>query len=101
MAQGRNVQLTNRQIQQLGAVISRNDMKAIAMGFLDIDNTTIKNKGGDTDAETFNRDIIALWAYKNPNNQVTVNYFSIFTCLEQNARYAVCSKTTDSSKSIN
>ena len=68
-------QLTNRQIVCLGAAISANDMAAIAEGYMDIDETTIKNKKYENkdDADAFNRAMLRTWANRNPENQVHVN----------------------------
>ena len=67
-------QLTRKQIVRLGAAISADNMVAIAEGYMNIDDVTIKNiqyenKG---QAEAFNRDVIKYWTHKNPDNQVQV-----------------------------
>ena len=69
-------QLTNKQIVRLAAAISANNMAAIAEGYMDIDDATIKIKKYENkdDAEAFNRDIIKTWLYKNPNDQVKVRF---------------------------
>ena len=58
----------------LAAAISADKMAAIAEGYMDIPSETIKNLKYETNhsAETFNREIIRCWAYKNPENQVEV-----------------------------
>ena len=73
MAEGGGVRLTNRQIQRLGAAISRHDMESIAMGYLNISHEKIKSCRGE-ETEAFNRDMIVLWANRNPKNQVTVTF---------------------------
>ena len=69
-------QLTNRQIVRLAAAISANDMAAIAEGYMDIDEATIKNKKYENkdDAQAFNREIIKVWIYKNSGDYVKVCY---------------------------
>ena len=59
--------LTPRQIVRLAAVIPANNMAAIAEGYLDIDEATIKNKKYENkdDAEAFNREMLKNWSYKN------------------------------------
>ena len=68
-------QLTNKQIVRLASAISAKKMAAIAEGYMDIDGATIKNKKYENkdDAEAFNREIIKLWLYKNPYDQVKVS----------------------------
>ena len=67
-------QLTPRQIVRLARTISADNMAAIAEGYMDIDEGTIKHTERDTtSAEAFNREIIKLWANKNPKNQVQVS----------------------------
>ena len=67
--------LTGKQIVRLAAAISAEKMAAIAEGYMDIDDATIKNKKYENkdDAEAFNREIIKTWLYKNPDNQVKVS----------------------------
>ena len=67
-------QLTRKQIVRLSAAISANNMMGIAEGYMDIDDATIKNKKFENkdDAQAFNREIIKIWQYKNPDNQVEV-----------------------------
>ena len=66
-------QLTPKQIVHLAAVVSANNMAAIAEGYMKISDETIKNIEPDTrNAEAFNREIIKYWSYKNPENQVQV-----------------------------
>ena len=69
---GDSGQLTNRQIVRLAAAISANNMVAIAEGYLDIDDATIKNKKYENkdDAQAFNREIIKEWRNKNSGNYV-------------------------------
>ena len=68
--------LTQRQIVHLPAAISANNMVAVAEGYMDIDDATIKNKKSENkdDAEVFNREIIKVWRNKNPDDQVKVSY---------------------------
>ena len=72
MAEGGDIPLTNRQIQQLGAAISQDDMESFALGYLDIDNAIIKNMKREQTAQAFNRELIYHWSNKNPNYQVKV-----------------------------
>ena len=70
------VRLTPRQIVRLAAVITANNMAAIAEGYMDIDEATIKNKKYENkdSAEAFNREIIKFWINKNPGtNEVQVS----------------------------
>ena len=66
--------LTPRQIVRLAAVISADNMAAIAEGYLDISDETIENTKyeNNDNAEAFNWDIIKKWTYRNPDNQVQV-----------------------------
>ena len=66
--------LTPRQIVRLAAAISADNMSAIAEGYMDISDETIKNKKFENkdDAEAFNREILKYWTYGNPDNQVQV-----------------------------
>ena len=71
--------LTPRQIVRLAAAISANNMAAIAEGYMDISDETIKNKKYENkdSAEAFNREILKYW--KNMNcgiNEVRVSNVS-------------------------
>ena len=69
------VRLTPRQIVRAAADISANSMAAIAEGYMDIDEATIKNKKYENkdNAEGFNREIIKCWINKNSGtNEVQV-----------------------------
>ena len=72
--------LSPPQIVDLAAAISADKMEAIAEGYLDIPSETIKNLKFETkdSAETFNREIIRCWAYKNPENQVQVIIYRFY-----------------------
>ena len=71
---GASERLTPRQIVRLARTISADNMAAIAEGYMDIDEVTIKHTERDTtNAEAFNREIIKLWANKNPKNQAQVS----------------------------
>ena len=72
MAEGGDVQLTNQQIQRLGAAISRDDMESIAAGYLNIDDSIVKNMNRGQSSEAFNREVIYHWRNKTPRNQVMV-----------------------------
>ena len=67
-------QLTNRQIVRLAAGISANNMAAIAEGYMDIDEATIKNKKYENkdDAHAFNWEIIKTWIYRKSGDYVKV-----------------------------
>ena len=66
--------LTRKQIVRLGAAISADNMAAIAEGYMDIDDTTIKNLQYENkgQAQAFNREIIKHWAHKNRHDQIKV-----------------------------
>ena len=67
--------LTPRQIVRLAAAISASKMAAIAEGYMDISDETIKNKKFENkdDAEAFNREILKYWINKNSGpNQAKV-----------------------------
>ena len=72
MAEGGDVPLTNRQIQQLAAAISQGDMESIALGYLNIDNSIVKNMKREETGEAFNREVIYHWRNKNPKKQTMV-----------------------------
>ena len=76
MAAKGNVKLTNRQRVRLGRSITKPNMKSIALGYLDLEKETIKNIESENqdDAESFNRDVIEKWEYKNSDgDQVKVS----------------------------
>ena len=63
-------------------------MAAIAEGYMDIDEATIKNKKYETHkegAEALNREIIQIWRNKNPDNQVKVSYIQSLLISDHNA----------------
>ena len=70
-----NRQLNDKDIVALAAAIPADNMVAIAEGFLDISDTTIKNKKFENkdDAEAFNREVLRHWKNKNyASDQVKV-----------------------------
>ena len=69
----------HRQIVRLGASISLSAMKSFAQGYLDISSETIKSHIAThkDDFHAFNRDMIELWANKNPDDQIKVNFTKI------------------------
>ena len=70
------VRLTPRQIVRLAAVVPANNMAAIAEGYTDIDEATIKNQQYENkdSAEAFNREIMKFWINKNSaTNEVQVS----------------------------
>ena len=72
--EGDTGRLIPRQIVRLAHTISADNMAAIAEGYMGIDEVTIKHTERDTtNAEAFNRQIIKLWANKNPKNQAQVS----------------------------
>ena len=74
-------QLTPKQIVRLARAVTVNNMAAIAEGYMDIDDVTIKNTKSENkdDAEGFNREIIKIWRNKNPDDQIKVGEFPV-TC---------------------
>ena len=72
MATGGNPNLTNEQIQRLGAAISQVHMATIAVGYLNIDNSILTNMKREESGEAFNREVICHWRNKNPRNQTMV-----------------------------
>ena len=73
------------QIVRLGAVISTDDMEAIAEGYMNITDETIKNLRYENrgKAQAFNRAVIKQWANMNPKHQVQVRVFVFFILLIQ------------------
>ena len=69
-------QLTRKQIVQLAAAISANNMAVIAEGYMDIEDVKIKNLRYENkdNAEAFNMDVIKYWRNKNTHNQVQVRW---------------------------
>ena len=65
--------LTNNQIVRLAAAVSSRDMESIALGYLNIEDETIKNVKYENkdNAEVFNRGIIRRWTYQNPGHKQT------------------------------
>ena len=65
--------LTNNQIVRSAAAVSSRDMESIALGYLDIEDETIKNVKYENkdNAEAFNRGIIRRWACQNPGDKQT------------------------------
>ena len=72
-------ELTRKQIVRLASAISANNMAAIAEGYMDIDDVTIKNLQYENkdNAEAFNREVIKLWKNQNPDDQIQVNIISL------------------------
>ena len=72
--EGKPGQLTRKQIVRLAAAISADNMVAIAEGYMDIDDATIKNLQYENkdNAQAFNREIIRHWANRHPENQLEV-----------------------------
>ena len=71
--------LTKRQIVRLAAAISADNMAAIAEGYMDISNETVKNKRSEKrdNAEAFNRELIRYWVNTNSGiDHVQVSYAS-------------------------
>ena len=69
-------QVTPKQIVRLAAVISVQKMAAIAEGYMDICDETIKNIKFENkdDAEAVNREIIKYWLKnKSDENQILVS----------------------------
>ena len=65
-ASGGGEGITPRQIVRLAAAISADNMAAIAEGYMDISDETIKNIRRDTsNSEAFNREILKYWINKN------------------------------------
>ena len=72
--------LINRQIVRLAASISSDNMESIAEGYMDIDTETVKNTRRDaSNSQAFNRDIIRVWANKNPDGQVMFSFKLFFS----------------------
>ena len=72
--------LTNKQRVKLAAKISKSSMKSIALGYLDLDEETIKNLDDTNkdDVEGFNRDVLKMWENKNyGRNEVQVGVFTV------------------------
>ena len=65
--------LTNNQIVRLARAISSRDMESIALGYLGLEDETIKNVKYENkdNAEAFNRDIIRRWTYQNAGDKQT------------------------------
>ena len=59
--------VTRKQIVRLAAAISADNMAAIAEGYMDIDDATIKNLQYENkaQAQAFNREILRYWTNKN------------------------------------
>ena len=71
-------ELTNRQIVRIGENISIIAMKTIAQEFLDINPEKIKSLEvqHQMDPGAFNRNIIEIWANRNPGSQqISVNMY--------------------------
>ena len=69
--------LTKQQIVRLAAAISADNMAAIAEGYMDISNETVKNLQYENkaQAQAFNREVILYWVNKNSGtDQVQVSY---------------------------
>ena len=68
-------QLTNYQVVRLSQVIFGSSMESIALGYMNIDEQKIENlkSARRDDTEGFVRDVIKVWACRNPINQVQVS----------------------------
>ena len=66
--------LSAQQIVRLARAIPANNMAAIAEGYRDIDDATIKNLQYENkdDAEAFNREILRYWENRHPDQQIHV-----------------------------
>ena len=68
--------LTQRQVVRLAAAISADKMAAIAEGYMNISNETVKNLQYENkaQAQAFNREVIRHWVNKNAGmDQVQVS----------------------------
>ena len=65
-------QLTNRQYIELASAISVKVVRTIALGYLGLSDSAIKNIETDHqgNAEAQSREMLRKWAYRNPDNQV-------------------------------
>ena len=82
-------QLTNNQIVRLATAISNRDTESIALGYLGIEEETIKNfKDARRDnMEAFNRDVIQHWVHKNPEpNQIEVSLTKLLVIIQARDR---------------
>ena len=82
--------LTNYQLVALGRSISKQNMKSIALAYLELDKETLKNIESESqdDPESFNRDVIEKWENKNSgDDEVKVSsrgcYFIEFSRITQ------------------
>ena len=69
-------QLSNRQIVRLASAISVDNMESIALGYLGIEEETIRNLKHENreSAQSFNRSLLRHWMNKNAGpNQVQVS----------------------------
>ena len=68
-------QLTQQQIISLAATIPAPTMTAIAIGYMDISDATIKNLQYESkdDTYTFTREVLKHWMKYNPKNQHQVS----------------------------
>ena len=59
--------LTHQQILDLASCVFARDMKLIALGYLDLDEVTVKNLQyeNEGDPQAFNHEILRNWANKN------------------------------------
>ena len=71
--------LTNYQCVRLSQVIPCSKMESIALGYLNIEEGKIEQikKARREDTEGFVRDVIKVWANRNPHNQVQVSFIKI------------------------
>ena len=66
-------QVTNEQIVALANVIPVQTMVEIAEAHFGLEDGVIKNKEKDfPNAEAQSREMLKIWLYKNPDNQVQV-----------------------------
>ena len=75
--------LTNYQYVRLGQVISCSKMESIALGYFEHRGREIERirKARREDTEGFVRDVIKVWANRNPHNQVRVGvHVHLYTC---------------------
>ena len=66
-AERRESRLTDALITQLAKAITPNDMKTIAMGYMDINNADIQTLEAQNsrDMSEFKRAILRIWAFQN------------------------------------
>ena len=94
---GFSEELTPGLIVRLASVIKPCDMETIALGYMNIDEVTVKIDWESKSGKAFNRGIIEHWLTSNPCNPVKVSEYQSIKCgVSQNHKFKNLTETLQS-----